>query len=278
MNYIKMVEYIEYWDNGKVAREKINGMLEEVEKHIPSIWLNWNRFLWNQDTWISATWPQWPQWIQWPQWEQGIQWEEWPQWPIWPAWTYTEWEWINIENDEISVDINTISTKQYVDWKTAVVSATAPSNPTQWQMWYDTTTDILKTYNWTSWNVTSNFPWMSILSYWHSTWQDFINAYNNNAIVYCRASSNSNPATWSQTRMAFMAYVNNAESPTEVEFQYYRSVSTHSDNQQGDQVYVYKLNKTSWRTVTTRNIFTKIVAGTWLNGVWSNWVLTISLA
>ena len=42
-----------------------------------------------------------------------------------------------------------------------------------------------------------------------------------------------------------MAYVNNATSPTEVEFQYYRSMSSHSASQQGDQVFVYKLTKTN---------------------------------
>ena len=104
---------------------------------------------------------------------------------------------------------------------------------------------------------------MVILSYGNSTWADFIAAYNNNVIVYCRASSQSNPATGSQTRMAFMAYVNNADSPTEVEFQYYRSVSSHSASQMGDQVYVYKLNKTNGWSVTTREASIKeIKAGT----------------
>ena len=42
-----------------------------------------------------------------------------------------------------------------------------------------------------------------ILSYGISTWQDFIDAYSSNSLVYCRASSNSNPATGSQTRLAF---------------------------------------------------------------------------
>jgi hypothetical protein len=60
---------------------------------------------------------------------------------------------------------------------------------------------------------------MVILSYGSSTWNSFIDAYNNNVIVYCRASSDSsNPASGSQTRMAFMAYVNNETTPTEVEF------------------------------------------------------------
>ena len=66
---------------------------------------------------------------------------------------------------------------------------------------------------------------MVILSYGNSTWSDFINAYRNNVIVYCRASSNANPASGKQTRMAFMAYVNDADNPTQVEFQYYRSMT-----------------------------------------------------
>ena len=120
-------------------------------------------------------------------------------------------------------------------------------------------------------------PPMVILSYGNSVWNDFISAYNTNSVVYCRASSNSNPATGSQNRLAFMAYVNSSTSPTEVEFQYYRSVATHSDTQQGDQVYVYKFNKTSGWSVTVREAYTKIAVGTGLKKTYSNGVLTISL-
>lgn len=118
---------------------------------------------------------------------------------------------------------------------------------------------------------------MAILSYGHSTWAEFIEAYNTHTIVYCRASSNSNPASGSQTRMAFMAYVNNADNPTEVEFQYYRSVSSHSITQQGDQVYVYKLNKNNGWSVTVRESYTKINASTGLSSSYSNSALTISV-
>lgn len=93
-----------------------------------------------------------------------------------------------------------------------------------------------------------------------SAWAKFIAAYNAGSIVYCRASSNSNPATGTQGRKAFMAYVNNATTPTEVEFQYVRSVSSKTDSQQCDQVFIYKLTNASggtW-TVTTRNMATKI--------------------
>lgn len=115
-----------------------------------------------------------------------------------------------------------------------------------------------------------------ILSYGSSTWNDFLTAYNKNKVVYCRASSNSDPSNGSQTRLAFMAYVNNATSPTEVEFQYYRSVSSHSDSQQGDQVFVYKLTSAGTWTVTTRNAFSKVVAGTGLSSSYSNGAITLT--
>ena len=134
------------------------------------------------------------------------------------------------------------------------------------------------------WVDTSEYlTWLTILSYGNSTWNDFITAYNKNAIVYCRASSNSNPATWAQNRLAFMAYVNNASSPTEVEFQYYRSRSSHgSDANQQDEVYVYKLTNTSWWTwtVEVRDTAAKIATWTWLTKAyttsWSKSTLTIA--
>ena len=116
-----------------------------------------------------------------------------------------------------------------------------------------------------------------ILKYGVSTWSDFIDAYRNNLVIYCRASSNSDPATGTQGRLAFMAYVNNETNPTEVEFQYYRSVNAHSDAQQGDQVFVYKLTSSGTWTVTTRNTFSKINVGSGLSKSYSNGVLTINL-
>lgn len=117
---------------------------------------------------------------------------------------------------------------------------------------------------------------LTLLSYGSSTWDDFIAAYQANRIVYCRASSNSNPASGSQNRLAFMAYVNDATNPTNVEFQYYRSVNQHSATQQGDQVYVYKLDKTAGWTVTVREAYTKIVAGTNMGSSYSSGALTLN--
>lgn len=125
-------------------------------------------------------------------------------------------------------------------------------------------------------NVSGYITGMTILSYGSSTWNDFITAYNSNRVVYCRASSNSNPASGSQTRLAFMAYVNNATTPTSVEFQYYRSVSTHSDSQQGDQVYVYTLTSAGTWSVTTREAYSKINVGGSLSKSYASGTITLS--
>lgn len=120
-------------------------------------------------------------------------------------------------------------------------------------------------------------PELVEMSYGESNaWAKFIAAYNAKCIVYCRASSNANPATGAKTRKAFMAYVNNETTPTQVEFQYYRSVSSHSDSQQGDQVFVYLLKNDNTWSVTTRNAFTKIVAGTNMTSTYSSGTLTLN--
>ena len=127
-------------------------------------------------------------------------------------------------------------------------------------------------------NDTGYITGMTILTYGSSTWQNFLDAYNANRVVYCKASSGSNPGSGSKTRRAFLAYVNNETNPTEVEFQYYRSVATHSATQQGDQVFVYKLNSSGTWSVTTREASSKVVAGTGLSSTYSSGTLTLSTA
>ena len=73
-----------------------------------------------------------------------------------------------------------------------------------------------------------------------------------------------------------MAYVNNAESPTEVEFQYYRSVSSKTESQQGDQVFIYTLTSSGSWSVITREASVKVAVGGDLNGSYSGGTYTIS--
>lgn len=119
---------------------------------------------------------------------------------------------------------------------------------------------------------------LSVLSYGHSTWGDFIKAYRNDNVFFCRASSNSDPSSGDQTRLAFMAYVNNPATPTEVEFQYVHSVSNKSATNQVDQVFVYKLTSTNggtW-TVETRDMAATVAAGTNAERTYSNGTVTIN--
>jgi hypothetical protein len=53
-----------------------------------------------------------------------------------------------IAGDGIGINDNTVTNTK--PWPT--VSASAPSNPTEWMLWYDTTNDILWVYNGTQWN------------------------------------------------------------------------------------------------------------------------------
>lgn len=117
---------------------------------------------------------------------------------------------------------------------------------------------------------------MTIAAYGKSTYAEILAAYKANNIIYCRASSNSNPGTGNQLRMAFLAYVNNEATPTEFEFQYYRSVATHTDSQQGDQVYVYKINSAGTWSVTVRSAFTKVAAGTNMTSSYSSGTITLN--
>lgn len=79
-------------------------------------------------------------------------------WTAWDAlwWTinYTAWDWIWINNWVIS------NTKPG-----ATVSPTAPSNPSEWDLWYDTTNDVLKSYDGSSWNECGGGDWSNVKAF-----------------------------------------------------------------------------------------------------------------
>lgn len=117
---------------------------------------------------------------------------------------------------------------------------------------------------------------MTILSYGNSTWADFIAAYNAKNIVYCRASiTAANPGAGVQVRMAVMAYVNHPTVPTSVDFVYYYP-ATHSDSQQGDQLFVYTLSQTNGWSYVVKNTFSRVVAGNNMTSSYANGTLTLN--
>lgn len=192
--------------------------------------------------------------------------------------TYTAGNGIDITNNEISVDTAVVATQTDLPADfTGATSSTAGSNGLVPAPAAGDQDKALKGDG--SWgDVSEKFV---IMKYGESdAWAKFLAAYQGNAIVYCRASSNANPATGSQTRLAFMAYVNNETNPTNVEFQYVRSVGSKTSAQPVDQVFIYKLESTNGGTwsVTTRDMAPKIVAGTGINVSYNNGTYTISLA
>ena len=103
-----------------------------------------------------------------------------------------------------------------------------------------------------------------MLTYGTSTWQDFIDAFNSNKIVYCYVNG----------RCAFMAYKSNLN----VEFQYYRSVSSPTASSQVDEVFVYKLTNANVWTTTTRKASTSIATGTGINSSYDATTRTMTLS
>lgn len=106
------------------------------------------------------------------------------------------------------------------------------------------------------------------LTYGTSTWQDFLDAYNSNKVVYCKVTSQYGE------RMAFFAY----KSATSVEFQYYRSLSTPSISDQVDEVYVYTLKNNNTWTTTTRKASSTIDVGTGLSRSYTANTRTMNLS
>ena len=78
-------------------------------------------------------------------------------------------------------------------------------------------------------------------SYGVTSYSDVRAAIAAKKIVYCRVPSGAKGY-----RMAFLAYI----GPSNVEFQYYRSGSTHDSTIQGDEVYVYTVASSGWSTET----------------------------
>ena len=108
---------------------------------------------------------------------------------------------------------------------------------------------------------------MVMLEYNVSTWQQFLDAYNKNAVVYCVASG----------RLAFMAYTDFTSATSYVEFHYYRSVDTKNASAQHDQVIIYKLTSSGvWSTIT-REVMLNIVNGDGIDRSVANGNMTLSV-
>jgi hypothetical protein len=75
------------------------------------------------------------------------------------------WTW-TFKQVYLSTDIAAIladyATKDYVDAHDTVISSSEPEEPYEWMLWYNTTNDKLKVYNWTSWQDIGSWWWADI--------------------------------------------------------------------------------------------------------------------
>jgi hypothetical protein len=80
--------------------------------------------------------------------------------PIWWAvWPYVIAACYNYSTPYMPTNPWNPATKKYVDECVVYKCSTTPSSPTEWLLWYDTSSDILKSYNWTQWNAVWAWSW-----------------------------------------------------------------------------------------------------------------------
>ena len=101
--------------------------------------------------------------------------------------------------------------------------------------------------------------------YGTTAFADISQAITDKRIVYCKVDLGYG------ARMAFLAYVSNDVA----EFQYYRSMTSHSASFQTDEVYTYRVNANGW-TTTTRKTGVNVTAGTHMSQSYSTDTLTLN--
>lgn len=256
--------------------------------------ISWSRtwvwICWNADLWLITCTADWTNYVTladknlWATevWEWGT--EETPEkcWLYYQYWNNHWFDWTEPASTE-EVDASWYWPGNYYDEWTFIMSEDWDSNhnleandhrwwvATQWTFvdWSDVSNSWVLSVNWQTWNITINPVAMVTLEYWTSTWAEFLEAYEAQSIVYCKVLSSS--PQW--YRMAFLAYVAYQNwAPSEAEFQYLRSVGNKTSSQPCDQVFIYKLTKSSWTwTTTTRNVAQKDEAWNWMSITFTNW-------
>lgn len=117
------------------------------------------------------------------------------------------------------------TTKKYVDDNDTYIWSSAPSNPAQWKLWYDTVNDVLKTYDGTNWNSTG-WGWSWDVSYSDFAWQT---------------------KSWATIELALNTYI---DTPT-ADF----TINAPSTIKDG-MVYILRID--NWATAYTMTLWTNI--------------------
>ena len=159
----------------------------------------------------------------------------------------------------------------YVDWENVqnrpefqiefyTVSSSAPSNPSEWDQWYDTTNDILKVYDWTNWIATwkTYAAWDGIDIDWSNNISvdvtDIIGTWlsedaSNNIIVDTTVVATQTDLTWKQDKATSWSWAPST-TPTYV-WQVY--IDTTNDNM---YVATWTSSSSDWTAVDTNTTYT----------------------
>lgn len=142
------------------------------------------------------------------------------------------------------VDSLLLALRNYIDWELAkkqnwVSSDTAPEDPAQWDLWYDSVNDRLMIYDWTSWNLvwwwgwwgSWDVVWPASATDWHlavfdwATWKLIkdggavptvptnVSSFNNDA-GYLTSSTWVTSFNWSNWAITYTAPVSSVNSQT----------------------------------------------------------------
>lgn len=196
------------------------------------------------------------------------------------AWTWSAWDALGATVDlsnyiaknnttafTPSGDYNP-STKKYVDDTVASAKsswATAPSNPTEWQLWYDTTNDQLKVYDWTNWNVVwDDAADINTKTFYISSASDLTNAQA--AVDWYLAGGNPIVVywTWNEKKTFVLNYIYNDTSFI------FTTVSNKTNDTSTSTIYFYRLrlSVSSW---TVTNIYYENYSPKYLDASYNYW-------
>ena len=118
------------------------------------------------------------------------------------------------------------TTKKYVDDKVSWAISrwtTAPSSPVEWQLWYDTTNDALKVYNWTAW-VAVWWGWVNITDVTVTT------AYGTAAKVWTTTAWNYTPTAWDFIMVNFVNWCSVANPTLNIDGSWAKNIRTGNSN------------------------------------------------
>lgn len=112
----------------------------------------------------------------------------------------TAWDWISLSSNTVT------NTKPW-----PAISSTAPANPTEWMLWYDSTNDVLKVYDGSAWQeVGSDAADINTKTFYLSSTSDLTNAQ----AAYDWYLAGGNPIVLYQNR----AYIVYDKQPTLLDF------------------------------------------------------------